>query len=124
MKFVCPKCGCNDIEEVKGNVNVFSRLNLDPDGSMSYSNPETRPTGGTVTMYTCEACNYVISDDGEDIHNIQALKEWIATNCDFANIVIEVKGGTVIAVFSSDNNVQVEILDHDNLASRSNFSCS
>lgn len=38
-----------------------------------------------------------------------------------AKIIIEVSGGVVQQVFSTDKNIQVEIQDHDNLNDEKNI---
>ena len=113
-QFECPKCGCTDIEEFRSRVNIRTRVDVNPDGSMSYSNPENEDTINTVTSYNCEECGDVISDNGKDISSIEELEEWLSAHYSIHQIIVEVRGGMIVATHCS-TEADVDILDWDNM---------
>lgn len=66
ISFKCPKCGCNEIEEIMGGVVVASEVKEDAcylgDGEIELEYGEQTNTDGEVERYQCKNCGFLISD--------------------------------------------------------------
>lgn len=58
VKFECPKCECDVLEEVMRNVTQSSTITDAEDGILDYGNIST--DGGEVDRYQCVHCGHVI----------------------------------------------------------------
>lgn len=75
LKFVCPKCGDNVIEEVLYSATVIYEVSVDRDGDyVDVSAPYIND--GEVERYQCRNCNFQIGEDGE-ITSSEQLAEWL-----------------------------------------------
>ena len=77
LKFKCPKCKNNQIEEVMTDVVQSSTIDyIDSEGYVDYENISTE--GGEVDRYQCGKCGYVIKNEiGGKINDAEELAEWL-----------------------------------------------
>jgi hypothetical protein len=77
LKFECPKCGCDFLEEIMSDVIVNSAImNLDSEGDFDYG--EQIRDGGVVERYQCEGCGWEVVDDFDcTIDDSLELVEWL-----------------------------------------------
>jgi len=77
MKFTCPKCKTNRLEEVMVDVTVASQVTLIyDDGDMDYGNQTNE--GGEIDHYQCIECGCVLKDDNnEPVKDQLDLVKWL-----------------------------------------------
>ena len=81
LKFKCPKCSSNRLEEVMGNCTVSSAIKeICSDGDIEYGDQSTEY--GEVDRYQCLECGFVLKDEnGNKIDGVEKLVEWLNNNC-------------------------------------------
>ena len=77
LKFKCPKCNHNQLEEVMIDVVQSSTIdNIDEEGYVDYEH--TSSEGGEVDRYQCAKCGYVLKNEiGGKIDTPEELVEWL-----------------------------------------------
>ncbi len=77
LKYKCPKCNHNQLEEVMINVVQSSTISdIDSEGYIDYELSSTE--GGEVDRYQCSQCGYVLKNElGGTIDNPEELVEWL-----------------------------------------------
>ncbi len=77
LKFKCPKCNHNQLEEVMINVVQSSTISeIDSEEYIDYENSST--DGGEVDRYQCSQCGYVLKNElGGTIDTPEELVEWL-----------------------------------------------
>jgi len=80
LKFVCPSCNDNRLEQILDGYHRIPILNIDKDGDFDYGEYESK---GTVIRIQCSNCGYVLEDEPgiEITENIKTV-EWIKNNCE------------------------------------------
>lgn len=77
MKFKCPECDSNQLEEVMIDVVQSSIISeIDSEGYVDYENTST--DGGEVDRYQCSKCGHLIKNEiGGKINDVEELAEWL-----------------------------------------------
>lgn len=77
LKFICPDCDHDRIEEVVSTDTLINPIvRLDKDGDHEYE--PCRPEGATeVLEYRCAYCAWIISNASGDIRDCVELAEWL-----------------------------------------------
>ena len=81
LNFVCPSCGCNDLEAVQTGVALsFKVINIDEEGFFELDLSES--DGGCTDRYQCHGCGWIMKDEkGESIKTEEEVVEWVKKNC-------------------------------------------
>ena len=85
LKFTCPGCKGNRLEEVMENVTVSSEVtNIDDEGDHDYGIQTNE--NGELSHFQCVKCGYILEiKDGEgndrSVTEPDELAEWIRENC-------------------------------------------
>jgi len=79
LKFICPSCGCNYLEQILDGVHSIQILNIDEDSDFNYGEYES---DGMVDRVQCVGCGYILKDkfDSEITENMEIV-EWVKNNC-------------------------------------------
>lgn len=90
LKFTCPKCGKNDLEEVMVGVTVFNSIktiSYDEHGEL-IDWGDCDHEDGSIDRFQCEECGYTIEDkDGMLIRHYDELIEWLKNPVDYLEVV-------------------------------------
>ena len=80
MKFICPTCKSQRLEEVMTNVTVASQLtNISVTGDHEYG--EQTNEAGEVSQYQCMQCGFIVCNDSGPITDTVELGRWVKDNC-------------------------------------------
>ena len=82
IKFVCPRCGGNVLEEVLDNAHVETPVTFQVEPGrttgMRMIYGKTTCIEGDIERYQCSACGFTPSqEDGDPICDDEALEEWL-----------------------------------------------
>jgi hypothetical protein len=80
LKFKCPACDSNELEEVMTNVTQYSSISIIEEGengvvAIDYANNNCED--GEVDHYQCMGCGYILTG----VHDEIDLAEWLKKNC-------------------------------------------
>ena len=80
MKFTCPECNHNKLEEVLSDVTVISEISsIDENGEVEYGKQTN--CDGSICRYECKACGFILLDDEKlPIVDVEGLVEWLKYN--------------------------------------------
>lgn len=84
IKFKCPKCGCEHLEEVLSNVTQYSIIDvIDDDGAIDYRDKGMSYDGGEVNRYQCNECGFTVGEDetNGEVNTPEELVKWIKEHC-------------------------------------------
>lgn len=83
LKFICPKCKGEILEEVMTDVVQYSSIgSISEDGSVDYCVNGISHEGGEVELYQCHDCAYILKIDNDDNVNCEdELVQWIKKYC-------------------------------------------
>jgi len=114
MKFVCPDCGKEVLEEVMDGVVVYSSItSISECGDHEYDTKHRVYENGDSVHYQCMNCGFILkTKNGEDICTCEDLVSWLKSH--MIRIIVVVEGGVVQNIFSSHPDLDIDVLDHDN----------
>ena len=81
LKFKCPKCGGDRLDEIcTGVIQASEITDIDVENAiLDYG--ETSYDGGELSHYQCLKCSYVLEDNGVTIEDVEDLIDWLKKNC-------------------------------------------
>jgi len=81
LKFKCPKCNGNRLEEVCTQVVQSSEItDIDAENELlDYGG--TSYDGGELSHYQCLECSYVLIDEDVAVETVEDLIAWLKENC-------------------------------------------
>ena len=81
LKFVCPKCGKNELGSVEQVVMNYPITKILDDGDLNYDTDNPTAGDGQVLAYQCMNCGYELKDEqGISIHDCLQVPKWIKRN--------------------------------------------
>ena len=84
LKFTCPECGKNRLEEVTVDVVQYSEITAIDEETSAVDYGGHNTDGGNVNCYQCLDCGYEIEfedEEREEVNSSVLLVEWIKKNC-------------------------------------------
>ena len=75
LKFVCPKCKHNVIEEIMENASISSNIKTLTEDGATYAE-DVSVADGDVVCYQCGECGYILRDNDKIITTIEEVIEW------------------------------------------------
>jgi len=83
IKFTCPECGSNKLDEVCLGATVYcgiKEISLYDSGEiyLSYNENDEYWDNVQEVEYSCAACGFLL----EGIHDLESLKDWLLKNQD------------------------------------------
>lgn len=81
LKFVCPKCGGNEILSIENATLIVDVTKIRDNGDFDYGDNQIGDgINDSIDHYECADCNFII-DDNESIDDPTDLADWIKENC-------------------------------------------
>lgn len=81
LKFVCPKCGHNELGSVEQVILTYPITQITDDGEMDYDYVKPSNEDGQILAFQCMNCSYELTDEqGSTIHECSEVVEWIKKN--------------------------------------------
>jgi transcription elongation factor Elf1 len=82
LKFKCPACGCEKLEEVLVGVRQLSLITaIDESGAIDYDPNGVNAEEGEVSNYQCFNCGEHLQDESGVVNDPDILVEWLKKNC-------------------------------------------
>jgi len=82
IKFVCPKCGKNELGSIEQVIRTYPITKISENGNLEYDTDRVIAGDGEVLAYQCINCGYELKNkQGNPIEDCTKVPEWCKKNC-------------------------------------------
>jgi len=82
IKFVCPKCGKNELGSIEQVIRTYPITKISENGDLEYDTDRVIAGDGEVLAYQCINCGFELKNEmGNPIGDCVKVPEWCKKNC-------------------------------------------
>ena len=82
IKFVCPKCGKNELGSIEQVTRTYPITKISENGNLEYDTDRVIAGDGEVLAYQCINCGFELKNEqGNPIDDCVKVPEWCKKNC-------------------------------------------